>query len=102
MSGAHTVGNDMEQAGSAGFVNRIYKQHTVSFHHLFIQCLEVIFLGADHAFSHHQTSGTCHTAAAVLDIPVKQVDKFDLCPCFLRSLQRNPTHGVIVSVSGSQ
>ena len=98
MAGAHSVAEDMEEAGSAGLINRVNNQNAVSFYHFLIEGCIVILLGADHALAHHKAAGAGYTAGAELNIPVEYMDEFNFGTCIAGSFQCDTAHGVIISV----
>ena len=97
-TGTETVGQDIEQAAGALFKDRVYEQYAVRLGQDLPEILELIPAAADVAFSGDQTSGAGHTAGTVFDIPVKRMDKLDLCAHFLCCTQGNTAHGVVIAV----
>ena len=53
VTGTHPVAENVEQAGTAGLVNRINDQDAVGLDHLFIEGGVVVLLGTDHTLAHH-------------------------------------------------
>ena len=102
VSRAHSVAADVEESGSAGFIDRVYDEYAVCLYHLLIQSSEIVFSCADHSLAHYEASGTCYAACACLEIPVKCMDEFDLCSELLALFERYSAHCIVVAVFCSE
>ena len=102
MAGAHTVGDGMEQAGTAGLEDGVNDQNAVSLNQLVVKSGEIVLTSADHALAHDQTTGASHAAGAVVNVPVMQMDKLDLGTLLLSGLQSHAAHSIVVTVLSTQ